>query len=154
MPPYAMENVCVDCAIRLTELIRMNAVANPIPARHKNVNRAEVCDQNFSEFVQKLGRHVLSKKAKSDDAPDFAEQGPMHASRIFVELFDSQLISRHLDLMARVLRVKNKVFYTIGSSGHEGNVMIARLTRHTRPRIPALPLRRVHGGTIPQIAQL
>ena len=29
--------------------------ANPvaaIPARHKNVNRAEVCDQNFVEFVR------------------------------------------------------------------------------------------------------
>jgi hypothetical protein len=35
--------------------------------------------------------------------------------------------------MARVLRVQNKVFYTIGSSGHEGNAMVARLTRHTDP---------------------
>ncbi len=35
--------------------------------------------------------------------------------------------------MARVLRVKQKVFYTIGSSGHEGNAMVARLTRHTDP---------------------
>jgi 2-oxoisovalerate dehydrogenase E1 component len=48
-------------------------------------------------------------------------------------LLESQLISRHLDLMARVLRVQNKVFYTIGSSGHEGNAMVARLTRHTDP---------------------
>jgi len=30
----------------------MSAVVQPIPARHKNVNRAEVCDQNFAEFVQ------------------------------------------------------------------------------------------------------
>ncbi|MDN5924593.1 MAG: thiamine pyrophosphate-dependent enzyme, partial [Xanthomonadales bacterium] len=45
----------------------------------------------------------------------------------------SQLISRHLDLMARVLRVQDKVFYTIGSSGHEGDAMVARLTRHTDP---------------------
>jgi 2-oxoisovalerate dehydrogenase E1 component len=43
------------------------------------------------------------------------------------------LVSRHLDLMARVLRVQQKVFYTIGSSGHEGNAMVARLTRHTDP---------------------
>jgi len=50
-----------------------------------------------------------------------------------MELFESQMISRHLDLMARVLRVENKVFYTIGSSGHEGNAMVARLTRHTDP---------------------
>ncbi|MGE0209874.1 MAG: thiamine pyrophosphate-dependent enzyme, partial [Lysobacteraceae bacterium] len=49
------------------------------------------------------------------------------------DLFESQLVSRHLDLMARVLRVKNKVFYTIGSSGHEGNAMVARATRHTDP---------------------
>ena len=35
--------------------------------------------------------------------------------------------------MARVLRVQNKVFYTIGSSGHEGNAMVARATRHTDP---------------------
>ncbi|HQQ59370.1 MAG TPA: thiamine pyrophosphate-dependent enzyme, partial [Thermomonas sp.] len=48
-------------------------------------------------------------------------------------LFESQLISRHLDLMARVLRVQNKVFYTIGSSGHEGNAMVARAARHTDP---------------------
>ena len=54
-------------------------------------------------------------------------------ARSFRELFESQLISRHLDLMARVLRVQNKVFYTIGSSGHEGNAMVARLTRHTDP---------------------
>jgi 2-oxoisovalerate dehydrogenase E1 component len=32
-----------------------------------------------------------------------------------------------------VLRVQNKVFYTIGSSGHEGNAMVARLARHTDP---------------------
>ncbi|HBD20233.1 MAG TPA: MFS transporter, partial [Arenimonas sp.] len=51
----------------------------------------------------------------------------------FLALFESQLVSRHLDLMARVLRVQQKVFYTIGSSGHEGNAMVARLTRHTDP---------------------
>ena len=28
------------------------AIPTPIPARHRNVNRAEICDQNFIEFVQ------------------------------------------------------------------------------------------------------
>ena len=59
--------------------------------------------------------------------------GSLCTARDFLELFESQLVSRHLDLMARVLRVQNKVFYTIGSSGHEGNAMVARLTRHTDP---------------------
>jgi 2-oxoisovalerate dehydrogenase E1 component len=107
----------------------MNIIANPIPARHKNVNRAEVCDQNFIEFVQNWNGDVA--RATNDDAPVLPQS--LCTRRDFVELFESQLISRHLDLMARVLRVKNKVFYTIGSSGHEGNAMVARLTRHTDP---------------------
>src|SRR5215467_9492260 len=100
-----------------------------IPSRHKNVNRAEVCDQNFIEFVQ--GWHGASTLALNADVPVLP--GSLRTVRDFVELFDSQLVSRHLDLMARVLRVKQKVFYTIGSSGHEGNAMVARLTRHTDP---------------------
>lgn len=108
----------------------MNAVVNPIPARHKNVNRAEVCDANFIEFVRdwngtSAARGVHPSASITPDSLCTRED--------FVQLFDSQLVSRHLDLMARVLRVKNKVFYTIGSSGHEGNAMVARLTRHTDP---------------------
>ncbi len=101
----------------------------PIPARQKQVNRAEVVDQNFIEFVQNWSGSARPRVA--DDAAVLA--GSFASARDFVELFESQLISRHLDLMARVLRVQNKVFYTIGSSGHEGNAMVARLTRHTDP---------------------
>jgi len=109
----------------------MNVVATPtpIPARHKNVNRAEVCDQNFVEFVQNW--QGSPAHAGASDAP--VVPGSLCTRKDFIDLFESQLISRHLDLMARVLRVKNKVFYTIGSSGHEGNAMVARLTRHTDP---------------------
>ncbi|MBS0557377.1 MAG: MFS transporter [Proteobacteria bacterium] len=107
----------------------MNAIATPIPARHKSLNRAEVCDQNFIEFVQNWPGSNVPVGAPNDAVLN----GSLCSVRDFVELFDSQLISRHLDLMARVLRVKNKVFYTIGSSGHEGNAMVARLTRHTDP---------------------
>src|SRR3954452_22158855 len=109
----------------------MNALATPtaIPARHRNVNRAEVCDQNFVEFVQNWSG--TPARAGASDSPVLA--GSVCSRKDFIDLFESQLISRHLDLMARVLRVKNKVFYTIGSSGHEGNAMIARLTRHTDP---------------------
>ncbi|KAB2897128.1 MAG: MFS transporter, partial [Dokdonella sp.] len=86
------------------------SVAQPIPARQKNVNRAEVCDQNFKEFVQNWRGRVNPALLA----------GGLCSEHDFGELFESQLISRHLDLMARVLRVQNKVFYTIGSSGHEG----------------------------------
>lgn len=51
------------------------------------------------------------------------------------ELFDAQLASRHLDLAARWLRSFNEGFYTIGSSGHEGNAAVAAALR---PDDPAL----------------
>ncbi len=103
--------------------------ANPIPARMKGLNRAEICDQNFTEFVKEWTGQVAARPAPG--APVI--EGSALDAHSFDELLESQLVSRHLDLMARVLRVQNKVFYTIGSSGHEGNAMVARLTRHTDP---------------------
>ncbi|MGX9189529.1 thiamine pyrophosphate-dependent enzyme [Stenotrophomonas sp. Ker107b] len=104
-------------------------VPDPIPARMKGLNRAEICDANFIDFVQQW---------RGDPAPRPAPGSPILPGSTldaqgFADLFESQLISRHLDLMARVLRVQNKVFYTIGSSGHEGNALVARLARHTDP---------------------
>ncbi|HSF26245.1 MAG TPA: thiamine pyrophosphate-dependent enzyme [Actinomycetes bacterium] len=52
-----------------------------------------------------------------------------------LELFDSQLGSRHLDLAARWLRAQGKGFYTIGSSGHEGNAAVAAALRPTDPAL-------------------
>ncbi|MDR6840496.1 thiamine pyrophosphate-dependent enzyme [Pseudoxanthomonas sacheonensis] len=103
--------------------------AKPIPARMKGLNRAEICDQNFTEFVQEWNGVADAKPAPGEAVLE----GSALDAQSFVELLESQLVSRHLDLMARVLRVQNKVFYTIGSSGHEGNAMVARLTRHTDP---------------------
>ncbi len=107
----------------------MVAVPNSIPPRMRGLNRAEICDQNFTEFVKRWEGEVA-------EAPELSEPvlpGSDCSAADFLALYESQLVSRHLDLMARVLRVQNKVFYTIGSSGHEGNAMVARLTRHTDP---------------------
>jgi 2-oxoisovalerate dehydrogenase E1 component len=100
-----------------------------IGARHKGFNRAEVVDQNFIELVQLWQGQV--RAVPRDDQPVLP--GSALDAQGFRELLESQLISRLIDLMARVLRVQNKVFYTIGSSGHEGNALVARLTRHTDP---------------------
>ena len=101
---------------------------SPIPARMRGLNRAEICDQNFIEFVRDWRGGVQPAAGDEPVMP-----GSALSAAAFDELLKSQLISRHLDLMARVLRVQNKVFYTIGSSGHEGNAMVARATRHTDP---------------------
>ena len=100
----------------------MVVAEQPIAARMRGVNRAEICDVNFSEFVRDWSGRVDAKPSPHEAILD----GSALAAQGFAELLESQLISRHLDLMARVLRVQNKVFYTIGSSGHEGNAMVAR----------------------------
>lgn len=51
------------------------------------------------------------------------------APHILVDIFDSQIMSRHLDLWAR--RSKGKTFYSIGSSGHEGTAAMAAASRTT-----------------------
>lgn len=85
------------------------------------LNRAEIIDKSFSE------------KVKSQQFPEvgvevsFTDLTPYQ----LIDLFESQLISRHLDLRARELKKDNLCYYTIGSSGHEGNVTTALASRPT-----------------------
>ncbi|MDH6197289.1 2-oxoisovalerate dehydrogenase E1 component [Mycobacterium frederiksbergense] len=67
-------------------------------------------------------------------APNHAE-GPALSVPNPLALFDAQLGSRHLDLAARWLRSQGKGFYTIGSSGHEGNAAVAAALRPTDPAL-------------------
>ena len=92
----------------------------------KQVNRAEIVDRNFRTFVSGLD-------AGKPGDPARTLPGSRLTGEALLELLDSQLKSRQLDLMARVKRLENKVFYTIGSAGHEGNALVGRLTRHTDP---------------------
>ncbi|GGX91976.1 MFS transporter [Litchfieldella qijiaojingensis] len=72
-----------------------------------------------------------------DDWPEPAHAWTLDAVGLdatgLVELFESQLMSRHLDLHARRLQARGEAFYTIGSAGHEGNAAIARALRPTDP---------------------
>lgn len=54
---------------------------------------------------------------------------------ILRSLFEAQMESRHLDLAARWLKERGLSFYTIGSSGHEGNAAVAEATRVTDPAL-------------------
>ncbi|MGM0658061.1 MAG: transketolase C-terminal domain-containing protein [Pseudomonadota bacterium] len=93
------------------------------PGRTRQLNRAEVVDARFLECLDAL---------ESGDLDALVADGAI-SDLDLLELFESQLVSRQLDLMARVKRAENKVFYTIGSSGHEGNAMVGRATRATDP---------------------
>ncbi|MFC6012378.1 dehydrogenase E1 component subunit alpha/beta [Nocardia lasii] len=52
-----------------------------------------------------------------------------------IELFESQVTSRHLDLAARRLGAARQGFYSIGSSGHEGNAAVAAALRVDDPAL-------------------
>ena len=68
-----------------------------------------------------------------DDEP--VRDGSLLTARVCLELFDVALGSRHLDLAARWLRSQGKGYYTIGSSGHEGNAAVAAALRPTDPAL-------------------
>jgi len=48
-----------------------------------------------------------------------------------LRLFESQLMSRHLDYAARVFGKTGQTFYSIGSAGHEGNAAVAAVLETT-----------------------
>ncbi|MBO0824699.1 MAG: MFS transporter [Actinobacteria bacterium] len=52
-----------------------------------------------------------------------------------LDLFNAQVASRHVDLAARWLRSRQAGYYTIGSSGHEGNAAVAAALRLTDPAL-------------------
>lgn len=55
--------------------------------------------------------------------------------RLALELFESMLVARHLDLAAHELRASGHGHYTICSSGHEANVVLGRLTTPLDPSL-------------------
>lgn len=78
------------------------------------LDRASVVNE---QFVRRL---------KEEDFP--LARTPLNLSAVMdkktaIELFDSQIKSRLLDIIARELKEKGLSFYTIGSSGHEGNAV-------------------------------
>lgn len=101
----------------------LSSIKNKLKKKSKNINRAQVVDDNFKAYVGTLNNLETNMNLQDFGLTDSE----------FMDMFTSQIMSRQLDLMARALRLENKVFYTIGSSGHEGSVMLGRLTRHTDP---------------------
>ncbi|MCB9765311.1 MAG: MFS transporter [Alphaproteobacteria bacterium] len=92
------------------------------------VNRAEVVDQNFTEQVRRLTAAPLR-----DDPDSPVRPGARLTAREALGIFESQVASRHLDLASRWLKTRDQSFYTIGSSGHEGNAAVAAALRPSDP---------------------
>ena len=82
-------------------------------------NRAEIIDRNFIK---------LTKKGKFPKSKTIANLSDLNIqTHDLISIFESQILSRHMDLKARILKDEGKCFYTIGSSGHEGNAVFGKI---------------------------
>ncbi len=87
---------------------------------------AAALDRGFVDFVRRLSA------GRSPAAVDAIVSGHLTAGEA-IAIFEAQIASRHLDFAARALRARGAGFYTIGSSGHEGNAAVAAAARPTDP---------------------
>ena len=86
-------------------------------------NRAEIIHDNF-----------LRRVAAHDLPAPVSDLKPGHvglANHQVIDLFESQVMSRHLDIISRRLRARGETYYTIGSAGHEGNAAFGHVFRPT-----------------------
>lgn len=86
-------------------------------------DRAVALDKSFIERVD--------KQAFSDIGQGWDHRKLDLSDSDFIGMFESQLKSRLLDLESRKMRAKNQGFYTIGSSGHEGNAAYGLVFKST-----------------------
>lgn len=79
-------------------------------------DRASALD---AAFVRALETGVLPEVGATPELSDAQ----------LADVLDTQIMNRHLDLMAR--RTKGQTFYSIGSSGHDGTLALALASRNT-----------------------
>lgn len=107
----------------------------------------------LSDPVERVHRQFLAR-VEADDLPAPREVHPSRGDHqagalldpvadpvadpvvdpvVVLDVVRAQMISRHLDRLARELRAAGEGFYTIGSSGHEGMAAVAAAMRPTDP---------------------
>ena len=74
-------------------------------------------------------RALLTKQQLPEPVSSLAPSDVGLGISDLVQLFESQVTSRCLDLASRALASAGKTFYSIGSAGHEGNAAVARVFR-------------------------
>ncbi|MEM7244881.1 MAG: thiamine pyrophosphate-dependent enzyme [Acidobacteriota bacterium] len=105
-------------------------VSSTSPLSPKLVSARRV-DQRFLDELVELDAQWDPRRRRDLGDP----VGGGLTGRDALRLFESQVLSRHLDFEARVMGAAGEGFYTIGSSGHEGNASVAAALRPTDPAL-------------------
>jgi 2-oxoisovalerate dehydrogenase E1 component len=93
-----------------------------------STNRVAAVEQRLDQWLQTAPE---PERRLADDEP--LRPGSALTARAARELFEDQVASRALDVIARELKRTNRSFYTIGSAGHENNAVLGALLRPTDP---------------------
>ena len=104
----------------------------PRPAASEPAASEQLAEQRLTSAIRSLPAPGAAVRPAPYDA---IRPGSGLSVARCAELFDAQLASRHLDLAARWLQARGAGFYTIGSSGHEGNAAVAAALRLTDPAL-------------------
>jgi 2-oxoisovalerate dehydrogenase E1 component len=94
----------------------------------------DAVEHHFAEAILAL-RAASPMQPRTDGPTALIRENSALSASMCLDLFDAQLASRHLDIAARWLQAGGTGFYTIASSGHEGNAAVAAALR---PDDPAL----------------
>jgi len=95
-----------------------------------SIRRESAVERQLEQF---LLAHPGVDRGRAGPLDEPIVSGSRLSRRTAVALFESALQSRLQDLHARRLKDLGLAFYTIGSSGHEGNVVFGHLLRPTDP---------------------
>ncbi|MEM9692491.1 MAG: thiamine pyrophosphate-dependent enzyme, partial [Myxococcota bacterium] len=121
---------------RLTELANIASIEASMVTQRSgrkagvhDADRAPFVDRRFLERVQALSPQPAGPELDAVIGPRGLRGHDL------LELFRSQVESRHIDLRARLLKRDGRGFYTIGSSGHEGNAAVAAALRPSDPAL-------------------
>lgn len=85
------------------------------------LDRNTILDEQFCNSV------LQDDLPSGRSATSLAEAGL--SSEAVIDIFESQVMSRHLDLQSRKMQKLGQSFYTIGSAGHEGNAAYSKAFR-------------------------
>jgi 2-oxoisovalerate dehydrogenase E1 component len=115
------------------------APAKRAPAEQAAAEQAQAerdaVERHLGEALSALDGGASPGAGPRPAAADPIRDGSALTGQRGLELFGAQLASRHLDLAARWLRARGAGYYTLGSSGHEGNAGVAAALRITDPAL-------------------
>ena len=86
-------------------------------------NLTLIIDKNFIRFV--------SNEQFPPPRVNFSQENEEPEASEIISLFETQVLSRHIDIKSRSLKDEGSCYYTIGSSGHEGNAVFGKIFPYT-----------------------